>query len=204
MRPSNRQVPRSEIWLLTSVILLVAFALRAYRLGAQSIWWDEGHSIQMASAELARIPTLPGMDVHPPGYFALLHQWMAVAGRSEFALRYLSLVFSMLTVALLMRFGRELAGRRVSWAAGGLAAVSPLYIAYAQEVRMYAIVTFFALASVYFQWKVFVRDSRVWPVLVGYVLATAASLYTHYFTIILLLFQNLVCNGIQRGKHRCV
>lgn len=192
MPPSNRQVARSEIWLLTSVILLVAFALRVNRLGAQSIWWDEGHSIQMASAELVQIPALPGMDVHPPGYFALLHQWMAVTGRSEFALRYLSLVFSMLTLALLMRFGRELAGQRVSWAAGGLAAVSPLYVAYAQEVRMYAVVTFFALASVYFQWRILVRGSRVWPALVGYVLATAASLYTHYFTIFLLLFENLV------------
>jgi hypothetical protein len=37
---------------------------------------------------VAEIPTLPGMDVHPPGYFVLL-QWMA-CGWSEYALRYLS------------------------------------------------------------------------------------------------------------------
>jgi mannosyltransferase len=203
-------------------ILLVAFVLRVYRLEAQSIWWDEGHSIQMASAPLAQIPTLPGMDVHPPGYFVLLHQWMAVAGRSEFALRYLSVAFSLLTVALLMRFGWALAARTggpragTSLAVGMLAAVSPLYLAYAQEVRMYAVVTLFALASVYFQWRILEdwrigglegwkagglakqpsnfqpsrRDLLFWP-LAGYVLATAASLYTHYFTLFLLLFQNL-------------
>jgi mannosyltransferase len=215
---------------LTLVILLVAFVLRVYRLEAQSIWWDEGHSIQMASAPLAQIPTLPGMDVHPPGYFALLHQWMAVAGRSEFALRYLSLAFSLLTVALLMRFGRTLVGRIAeshagvpprtgslpSLAVGVLAALSPLYVAYAQEVRMYAVVTFFALASVYFQWRIWEdwkigrredwkarrlakqpsnfqpsrRDLLIWS-LAGYVLATATSLYTHYFTLFLLFFENL-------------
>jgi mannosyltransferase len=211
MTQSNRQVSRFGIWLLIYVILLIAFALRVYRLDFQSIWWDEGHSIQMASAALAQIPTLPGMDVHPPGYFVLLHVWMAVAGRSEFALRYSSVVFSVLTVALLVRFGRELGGRRVGWVAGGLAALSPLYVTYAQEVRMYAVVTFYALASVYFQWRILegwkvgrlegrragsaifqLSSLPTFQFLMGYVLATAASLYTHYFTVFLLFFENLV------------
>jgi mannosyltransferase len=214
----------ARIWPLTVGILLVAFVLRVYRLEAQSIWWDEGHSIQMASAPLAQIPTLPGMDVHPPGYFVLLHQWMAIAGRSEFALRYLSVAFSLLAVALLIRFGWALAARAggpragTSLAVGMLAALSPLYVAYAQEVRMYAVVTLFALASVYLQWRIVLgpppplrgrvgervnhlthlrtpslpgkKDSLTWLV-AGYVLATTASLYTHYFTLFLLLFQNL-------------
>ena len=215
-------------WYLPAGVLWLAFALRVYHLGSQSIWWDEGHSIQMASAPLAQISTLPGMDVHPPGYFAALHQWMAIAGRSEFALRYLSAVFGVLTVALLMRFGRSL-GRQslrrgwlpgasqpgpgfwTSLLAGCLAAVSPFYVAYAQEVRMYALVTFFALASVYFEWSILkrwgckevvgggieksvgqpVRKGWLMGSWVGYVLATAASLYTHYFTIFLLVFENL-------------
>jgi predicted ribosomally synthesized peptide with SipW-like signal peptide len=211
MNQINRQVSEFGIRLLILVILLVAFALRVYRLDLQSIWWDEGHSIQMASAALAQIPILPGMDVHPPGYFFLLHEWMAVAGRSEFALRYLSVIFSVLTVALLTSFGRELGGRRVGWVAGVLAALSPLHVAYAQEVRMYAVVTFFALASVYFQWKIMedwkadglisrgdsftVTKPSKRPIilhLVAYVLATVASLYTHYFTVFLLFFENLV------------
>ncbi|UCC88600.1 MAG: glycosyltransferase family 39 protein [Anaerolineales bacterium] len=193
---------RFELLVLAPVILLIAFTLRVYRLDVQSIWWDEGHSIGMASAPVAQIPNLPGMDVHPPGYFVLLHQWMALVGRSEFALRYLSVAFSLLTVALLIRFGQALVGlpadqscSRVALVTGGLAALSPLYVAYAQEVRMYAVVTFFALASVYFQWLVLHKPPaeglRTWA-FAGYVLATAAGLYTHYFTIFLLLFQNLV------------
>jgi hypothetical protein len=179
---------------------VIAFALRVYRLDAQSIWWDEGHSIQMASAPLAQIPTLPGMDVHPPGYFALLHGWMAVAGRSEFALRYLSVLFSLVSVALFVPFARSLAGTRAgrrqgaALAAGALAALSPLYVAYAQEVRMYTLVVLLAAASAYFQWRILQGRQAGRPAgwhTAGYVATTAAALYTHYFTLFLLLFQNL-------------
>ncbi len=150
----------------------------------------------MASAPIAQIPTLPGMDVHPPGFFAMLHGWMVIAGRSEFALRYLSLVFSVLTVALLVRFGRRMDGWRVGLTAGWLAALSPFYVAYAQEVRMYAVVTFFALASIYFQWEIiFGRRASVRRNTVFYAIATVAALYTHYFTLFLLAAENVLWLG---------
>jgi hypothetical protein len=204
------------------LVLLLAFILRLYHLDFQSIWWDEGHSIEMASAPASQIATLPGMDVHPPGYFLALHHWMAVAGRSEFALRFLSVAFSLLTVALLMRVGGHWAKRpgvsRAVLLAGGLAAISPVYLAYAQEVRMYAMVTFFTLASGYGQWQL-IQGKRqpggarqrgasgtsdahtarrvparpywlnVWWLV--YVAGTVASLYTHYFVVFWLIFQNL-------------
>ncbi len=211
-----------KFFLFPSFLLLLAFSLRVCCLDIQSIWWDEGHSIQMASASLTQIPTLPGMDVHPPGFFAALHLWMDAAGRSEFALRYLSVAFSVLTAALLIRFGREMINRRAGLWAGFLAAISPFYIAYAQEVRMYAMVTFFAAVSVYALWKLLCFGFRVsgfgfqvsgfrfrvsgfgfrvsgfrfqvlgfWGWFALYVVATTAALYTHYFTLFLLAFENL-------------
>jgi mannosyltransferase len=172
-------------------LILLAFALRLYRLPEQSIWWDEGHSISMAVAPLSAIPTLPGMDVHPPGYFWLLHLWMGLAGKSEFALRFLSLLFGVATVALLFRFARRLGGRESKYAllAAAIVALSPLHLAYAQEVRMYAPLTFFTLGSVYAFRELGRRGTRrVWLL---YVLTTAASLYTHYFFGFVLIFQNL-------------
>ncbi len=185
------------------LILLLAFVVRIHHLDFQSIWWDEGHSIEMASAPLSQIATLPGMDVHPPGYFMLLHEWMIFAGPSEFALRFLSLLFSLLGMALLMRFAADLARQTslpAAWTAGLtglLAAIYPLSVAYAQEVRMYALIVFLMSASFYAQWRL-IAGRRLRPGLSGtvpwiilYVLATAASLYTHYFAIFLVAFQNL-------------
>lgn len=190
---------------LTPLLILgLAFGLRLYRLDFQSLWWDEGHSIFVAAHPIADIPTLPAMDVHPPAYFALLHGWQIVAGHSEFALRYLSLIFSLLTVALLWRLTGTLSatGKRspishhlAASLTGLLAALSPLYVAYAQEVRSYAMLTCLAVGSTGLLWEIIRRSDinwrQIWPQGVGYVLLTVACLYTHYFSIFLLLFQNI-------------
>jgi 4-amino-4-deoxy-L-arabinose transferase-like glycosyltransferase len=191
---------------LPLLILWLAFGLRLYHLDFQSIWWDEGHSIFVASQPITQIPTLPAMDVHPPAYFILLHLWLALAGQSEFALRFLSVVFSLLTVALLYRFAHTISYSRSHPCppapllpcspASLLAALSPLYVAYAQEVRSYAMITFLALASTFALWHIIFSDRRPpttdhrWFI-VAYILLGAACLYTHYFTIFLLLFYNL-------------
>jgi 4-amino-4-deoxy-L-arabinose transferase-like glycosyltransferase len=216
-------LPHWQIPRLPLAILGLAFSLRLYRLDFQSIWWDEGHSIFVAQHPLTQIPTLPAMDVHPPAYFALLHGWLALTGPSEFALRYLSVLFGMLTVALLWRFGRELGPSRLTPAlAMFFAAISPLYVAYAQEVRGYGMLTFLALSSTFFLWRLINEktpspqpsprgrgnnDNSLLPLgeglgvrgksaarrnLIAYILFTAAALYTHYFTVFLLLFHNAV------------
>jgi uncharacterized membrane protein len=198
---------RRYAWLLPT--LWLAFGLRVYHLSLQSIWWDEGHSIFVASQPISHIPTLPAMDVHPPAYFALLHLWLALAGNSEFGLRYLSVLFSLLTVPLLWRLARSLArqpGIMATWIVPFLIALSPLHVAYAQEVRSYALLAFLAVASTYFLWQIVTyypktslgaTEERAYPrssfgLIIPYVLLTAVGLYTHYFTIFLLLFQNLV------------
>jgi len=209
-------------YVLPLLILWLAFGLRLHHLDFQSIWWDEGHSIFVASQPMLQIPTLPAMDVHPPAYFILLHLWMTITGQSEFALRYLSVIFSLLTVALLWRFATSISSYLASpshrllaspFLASLLATFSPMYIAYAQEVRSYAMITFLALASTFMLWRilftptdsavggtqgVFHRRPALRPkgvsnrsAVILYIFLTAACLYTHYFTLFLLLFHNL-------------
>ena len=85
---------------IMAVILLLAFALRAYRLDFQSLWSDEGISLQRsAQGLLDLLRTMP--TEHMPGYFVLLHAWLAAAGTQDYALRFLSLWPSVLAVALI-------------------------------------------------------------------------------------------------------
>lgn len=77
----------------------------------------------------------------PPLYYSLLHTWVILTGTSEVAVRLLSTLASTLSLAVLYLLGRQLFGSDVALITVSLMAVSPLDIWYAQEARMYTLVT---------------------------------------------------------------
>ncbi|MGQ9803974.1 MAG: glycosyltransferase family 39 protein [Anaerolineae bacterium] len=169
--------------------LWVAFALRVYRLGDQNIWWDEGLSIWAVRHSLVEITLWTAGDVHPPLYFWLLWPWVRLAGESEFAARYLTVLVAMLTVAAMVPLGRWLGGRAVGTAALWLLALSRFHVWWSQEMRMYALAALCVTLSFYFLARAFSsRSRRDWAAWVG---ATVAALYTIYFSALLLVVQNL-------------
>ena len=92
-----RMHPRT--WVLLVLVLLLAAALRFYRLDAQSFWHDEGNTARLVERSLHLIVEGAAGDIHPPGYYLLLRSWWLLAGSSEFALRSFSALCGVLTVA---------------------------------------------------------------------------------------------------------
>lgn len=179
--------------------LWVAFALRVYRLGDQNIWWDEGLAIWAVHHNLVGTTLWTAGDVHPPLYFWLLWPWVRLAGESEFAARYLTVVVAMLTVAAMVPLGRWLGGRAVGAAALWLLALSRFHVWWSQEMRMYALAALCTTLSFYFLARAFSsRSCRDWAAWVG---ATVAALYTIYFSALLLVVQNLYVfiGGLRRA-----
>jgi 4-amino-4-deoxy-L-arabinose transferase-like glycosyltransferase len=168
-------------------ILLLGFGLRLGRLGDQNIWWDEGHAIWAARQSLARVTEITAHDVHPPLYLWMLHGWLRVAGESEFAVRYLSLIGGMLTVALTSVVARRLVSRRAALLATLLLAMARFHIWWSQETRMYVWATFFALLSVYYMIRLRHGGAVDWW---WYMLSSAAALYTLYLGVLVLLVEN--------------
>ena len=74
-------------------LILVAFALRAYRLDAQELRGDEafGYFFSLRSYDDIVAATLALHEPHPVGSYFLQKAWMGWAGDSEFALRFVSL-----------------------------------------------------------------------------------------------------------------
>ncbi|MBN1956065.1 MAG: glycosyltransferase family 39 protein [Anaerolineae bacterium] len=180
------------------LILLLATGLRFYRLDAQSFWNDEGNSARAAERPIPLVLAAAAGDIHPPGYYLLLHFWRALAGESEFALRALSALCGVLTIAFTYALGRRLLGIRAGLGAAFLGAVSPLAIYYAQEARMYALLGLLAAAATYWMSP---RPAR-WPDLAAvrpwqpaYVLTAAAGLYAHYAFPFVLAAHNLLFLG---------
>ncbi len=150
-RPRVRRVV-STLALFT--ILLLASFLRFYRLDAQSFWNDEGNSARIAERALPLIVAGAAGDIHPPGYYLLLHYWRALAGQSEFALRTFSVLAGILAVVFTYLLGCRLFGRATGLLAAFLAAFSPLAVYYSQEARMYALLGALSAASTYLLMRV--------------------------------------------------
>ena len=133
---------RAALVLLT----LGAFALRVYGLGAQSFWLDEVDAVAMAGAPLAdQLRKLTAIGENGPLYFLLFKAWLSLAGTSEFGARALSALASTLAVPLLGVLGLRLFRHRpTALIAAALGALSPYYVWYAQDAKMYP--TFAALA----------------------------------------------------------
>lgn len=198
---------------LLLLIFLVAFALRLYRLGYQSLWYDEAVSIHLATKDLRGLTQHTARDIHPPLYYYLLHFWMQAAGTSEFSAAFLSLVFGILLIAACYRLGTELYDTRVGLLTAFLVAVSPFNLWYSQEIRMYTLGAFLGLVSLYCLMKMVGLTSRdgqgppvsagapsdgrggAWKFFVGYVLSAVAGLYTLYYFAFLLVFENLFVFG---------
>ncbi|MEE9618287.1 MAG: glycosyltransferase family 39 protein, partial [Anaerolineae bacterium] len=148
MTKSQIPNPKSQIYSLFIVhcSLLLAFALRLYRLDGQSIWVDEGISLHLATSSLVEIIANRAANIHPPLYFFLLKGWMTLAGNSIFSARFLSAMASLLQVAAVYAIARRWLGRPTALIAAVLTALSPLSVIYAQEIRVYALLPLVYLA----------------------------------------------------------
>lgn len=207
-RPAQRgEIPIKLPYLLL-LILLTGFVLRLYRLGADSLWYDETVSAFLAAESIPDLIAHTARDIHPPGYYMLLHVWASLTGHSEFALAFFSLIFGMLLIPLAYRLARRLTGAPTvaAWAAL-LVAVSPYNIWYSQEVRMYTLGATLGLVAAYCLWcggiwrrgdpgGRHLRQGRrkAMPLLywLGYALVATLGLYTLYYFAFLLLILNLI------------
>jgi mannosyltransferase len=199
-KSASRPIPNPQspisIGLLVAILILAAF-LRFYRLDAQSFWNDEGNSARLSERTIGLIIEGTASDIHPPGYYLLLHYWRAIFGPGEFALRALSAVAGLALVLLTYLLGRQLFGKATGLIAAFLGAISPFAIYYSQEARMYALLAALAASSTYLLLRTLnlqspISGKRTVGLFVAYSLTCAAGLYTQYAFPFILLVHNLV------------
>lgn len=186
----NASLRRRLPVILAVAVLLLAAGMRFHQLGAQSLWNDEGNSVVQAGRDLAAIAEHAARDIHPPGYYFLLAGWRALTGDSEFALRALSALASVLSVAFTFSLGRRLYGAWAGLIAALFVALNTFSIYYAQEARMYALLALLGAAGIWALVGLVKRPHWRWAVVLG--LINAAGLYTHYAYPFLILVQGLL------------
>lgn len=187
------RVTRDRRYLLIALALLtlIAFAVRAISLDAQSLWRDEVDALRFATApwsEMLGNFTRPGWN--GPLYFLLLRGWIALTGASEYAMRFFSLIFGVLCVPLIYALGRRLFDHLVSLLAALLVALSPYLTWYSQEVKMYTLVPALTLLAIYALQRAILEGGGKWWAV--QIVATTLAFYSHILAALLIPVQGLI------------
>lgn len=171
-------------------IVLLAFGVRVYHLGAMGLEYDEAFSVQAAYSGFAYIIHIVSTnEPHPPFYYSFLRVWFLIAGPREFALRFPTLFANVVTIVVLARLADRLAWRWAGVVAGLILALNPYQVWYAQEARMYTPVAMFGVLAVYFATRALQTGRK--RDLVAYGAFAVLALFTHYYAMFLEVFVNV-------------
>ena len=169
------------------VALTLVFALyvaaRVWRLDASCLWFDEIFGVHAARHTWVGMLRFIAADlIHPPLFYALLKIWIAAGGESLAWLRLFPALTSIAAVAPFLLLAREL---RLRAAEVNLAllllAINGYLIKYAQEVRMYSLLLFFALSSLWLFISFIRAEVKTKRTLLALFFVNLLLIYTHYY-----------------------
>ncbi len=149
----------------------------------RSYWFDELATLTHVDVQnFAALLRETAQDKQPPLYNGIIFFWVKVFGPGEVAVRSLSLIFGLLTLATpwLARTALNHSEKLLSFA---LLCVMSLPIRYAQEARNYALMLFFASVCLFAYFEVLKRPN-LW-LRVGFYLALSLLALSHLFGLLL-------------------
>jgi len=175
--------------LLAAVLILGAVALAAARFHERNYRADEVNTVHagvvLNAAETAQ--WIAQQASHPAGWRILGVYWVKLVGVTEGATRWLSVLFTMLTLALVYRLGADLFDRRTGLAALFLLGTAPFFIFYMHEFRPYSLLAL-ASAGLLLSFLRWVRRPTFARALL-FVAFGVTALQTHYFAAYILAGQ---------------
>ncbi len=197
-------------WFALAAVLALAAALRFWHLDAQSMWYDEVLTLAEASGNyrdfeplevrnewIRPAPRPTSIDraaplaetigelekqLNPPLYYLVLRAWRELFGDSVAVARALSALLSLAAVGVVFEAGRRLYDVESGLWAALIMAVAEPQIAYAQEIRNYALLTLVGagalLAMARFEESGASRRNAA-----GLFLGALVTSLTHYFSL---------------------
>lgn len=168
--------------LIFALIAGVFIGARLWGLTASCLWFDEVFSVHAAQHNWSRLLGFVAADiVHPPLFYALLKVWISIGGESLLWSRLFPMLTSIVVIIPFFLLCRELhLGATVIRLSLLLMAVNGYLIKYAQEVRMYSLLLFLTVCSLWLFIRFFnVTHSR--KCLLALSVLNLLLIYTHYY-----------------------
>ena len=176
------EIKSQKFLIFLLIIILSLFALLG--MNSRSALGDEFGTIWLASQNSVSfiIEKVQQTDVNPPTQYLLFHYWGKIFGYSDYAMRLLPLLFTLLSIILLWDL-IDLIIKNISLGEKILifllSASAPVIWTTANVARYYSLGMFFGLLSAYFYLKWYYRQSNVALLLIT-ILITSFLFYVQY------------------------
>jgi len=214
-------VNKGRLFLFFLALMLLGAFLRFYHINSFGLFGDEKQSALIAVANtnyggMGKLLTPPAtftpsdfwesrgikswLDADARGDVSgnsLVHDMMLklfsiLFGKSDGALRSVSVFFNLLTLWLLFYWARRQKPNQEFWPLGILllAVIEPFFVIYSQQARNYTTSIFFTTASNYFFWNMVGKGDKPKPRdLAGWILTSFCALFSTYLTALVLVGQ---------------
>lgn len=190
--------------------VLVAGALRVYKLDYQSLWSDEIFSLITTDPRLSLREFWDRVlaDTHPPLYYLLLRLSSSAFGQSELAARAPSAVFGVLTLCAAAIMPGSSLSRGTRLALPLLIAASPGAAWYDREARSYALLlllsTLVTLACLRFVCSMPHEVGKARGAIAMLTAAAVLASFTHYFGFVVAVAAFATCFLLTARRHKAI
>ena len=144
---------------------------------------DDAFSIFYSQQPLSKLYAQLSLEANPPLYFTLLHFWIKLFGIGPFAVKSLSVLFSVSAGMVLFAIGRKHMNLLGGIVASLLFLFSNVHFDFAHEVRAFSLVMLLSSLSIYFFLNLL--DKWSWKHLILLTFVNALLPYTHYTAVLL-------------------
>ncbi len=162
-----------KFWLTALAVIVVAFALRAYRLDLRPMHGDEAvHAYKFGQLLEENYYRYDPHEFHGPtlNYFTLIPAWLlgekTYASLTEYTLRIVPVVFGVLVVLLPLLLTDALS-KPVALVAAALTAISPAFVFYSRYYIQEMLLVFFTFALILAGYRYIKGRKLIWALLTG-------------------------------------
>ncbi len=134
------------------VIVVLGFALRVWKLGKNSYWFDESLTSLAAKGIIKTfIPILPSGAIYPRSilYSYLTAFQFSIFGTSEISSRMISVFFGVIILILAYIMVKQISNKKISLISVLILAILPWQIIWSQQLRMYILLQLSVLGFIF-------------------------------------------------------
>ncbi len=175
------------------LVLLIAIALRIIGVSTRTIWYDEAFSLlistrpftDMLHATLSKTVTGSVADIHPIGYYFIFGKVIQLFGNSIVVGHLFSILISIAILFLLFHLVQEFVETQKIWIVMFFLSISPFFVHYSQEIRMYVLMALALVTATYALFRGMKESAILWWVV--FAVSAALAQYTHNLSAIYLI-----------------